>query len=67
MDDVAAPTPTRTRWLTPSVIGFGLASFLSDAGHEAATAALPGLLLLLGAQPAASLLVHSSRLPVVHE
>jgi hypothetical protein len=31
------------RWLTPSVLG--LASFLSDAGHEAATAALPGLLL----------------------
>jgi hypothetical protein len=35
------------RWLTPSVLGFGVASFLSDAGHEAATAALPGLLVLL--------------------
>jgi MFS family permease len=52
VDDVAAPPRIQTRWLTPSVIGFGLASFLSDVGHEAATAALPGLLLLLGAQPA---------------
>ncbi len=53
MNEVAAPNRTRTRWLTRSVIGFGLASFLSDVGHEAATAALPGLLVLLGAQPAA--------------
>lgn len=43
----------KARWLTPSVLGFGLASFFSDAGHEAATAALPGLLLLLGSPPAA--------------
>ncbi len=41
------------RWLNASVIGFGVASFLSDAGHEAATAALPGLLLLLGSPPLA--------------
>lgn len=51
MNDVAARAPKR-RWLTPSVIGFGVASFLSDAGHEAATAALPGFLLLLGSTPA---------------
>lgn len=43
----------RERWLTPAILGFGLASFLSDAGHEAGTAALPGLLLLIGSAPAA--------------
>lgn len=41
------------RWLNRSVLGFGVASFLSDAGHEAATAALPALLAVLGAPPAA--------------
>ena len=40
-------------WLTVSVFGFGLASFLSDLGHEAATAALPALLLTIGTAPAA--------------
>ena len=38
----------------PSVVGIGLASLLSDAGHEMATAALPGFLRSLGA-PAAAL------------
>lgn len=47
------PVRGRIRWLTPSVLGFGLASFLSDMGHEAATATLPGLLVLLRAPPAA--------------
>ncbi|HXF56163.1 MAG TPA: MFS transporter [Actinomycetota bacterium] len=37
-----------------SVLGIGLASFLSDAGHEMATAALPGFLRSLGA-PAVAL------------
>jgi sugar phosphate permease len=41
------------RWLSVPVLGFGLASFLSDAGHEAATSALPALLALIGAAPAA--------------
>ena len=41
------------RWLTLSVLGFGLASFLSDMGHEAATSALPALLIALGSAPAA--------------
>jgi MFS family permease len=41
------------RWLNRSVLGFGLASFLSDTGHEAATSALPAFLLTLGAAPAA--------------
>ncbi|GAA3521545.1 MFS transporter [Actinocatenispora rupis] len=30
------------RWLTPGVGGVGAASFLSDSGHEIATAVLPG-------------------------
>lgn len=38
----------------PSVLGIGLASFCSDAGHEMATAVLPGFLRSLGA-PAAAL------------
>jgi MFS family permease len=36
-----------------SVLGFGLASLLSDLGHEAATSALPALLATIGAAPAA--------------
>lgn len=44
--------PARSRWLR-GVLGFGLASFLSDLGHEAATSALPLFLLTLGAAPAA--------------
>ena len=47
-----SPTPP-ARWLSASVLGFGLASFLSDAGHEAATSALPALLALIGSAPAA--------------
>ena len=47
------PAARGKRWLTASVLGFGVASFLSDMGHEAATAALPGLLILLGSPPAA--------------
>jgi MFS family permease len=35
------------------VLGFGLASLLSDMGHEAGTAALPSLLTALGAAPLA--------------
>ena len=43
------PTP---RWLSKVVLGFGLASLLSDAGHEAGTAALPVLLTTMAAAPA---------------
>jgi MFS family permease len=39
----------RQRWLTRGVLGIGLSSFLSDAGHEAATSLLPVLLTSLGA------------------
>jgi MFS family permease len=41
-------------WLNSSVFGMALASFFSDAGHEAATAILPLFLASIGA-PAAAL------------
>jgi hypothetical protein len=31
VDERGEPTRSRTRWLTTSVLGFGVASFLSDA------------------------------------
>jgi len=40
-------------WLNRNVAGMGAASLLSDAGHEAATAALPGFLAVLGLPPIA--------------
>jgi MFS family permease len=45
---------SQTRWLNSSVLGMALASFFSDAGHEAATAILPLFLASIGA-PAAAL------------
>ena len=53
MDPSTQPETPPTSWLNRSVWGFGLASFFSDAGHEAATAALPALLTAVGASPAA--------------
>lgn len=41
-------------WLNRNVIGMGLTSLLSDAGHEMATAILPGFFAVLGL-PAAAL------------
>jgi len=41
-------------WLNKNVIGMALASFYSDAGHEAATSILPLFLISIGA-PAAAL------------
>lgn len=41
------------RWLNRNVVGMGVTSFLSDAGHEAATAVLPAFLGTLGAPPIA--------------
>lgn len=50
-----APAVASTHVLrNPGVVGIGAASLLSDAGHEMATAALPGFLRSLGA-PAAAL------------
>lgn len=43
--------PARLRWLNRAVLGVAVASLLSDAGHEAATSALPALLVSLGAAP----------------
>ena len=40
-------------WVSRSVLGVGLASLFSDAGHEAASATLPAFLVTLGAAPAA--------------
>jgi MFS family permease len=48
MTRVDAPQ-LRSKWLNSTVLGVGLASLCSDAGHEMATAALPALLATLGA------------------
>src|SRR6478672_4216435 len=54
-DKPPVETGERTHVLrNPGVVGIGLASLLSDTGHEMATAALPGFLHSLGA-PAAAL------------
>jgi MFS family permease len=43
----------RVAWLNRNVLGMGLTSLLSDAGHEMATVALPGFLAVLGVSAAA--------------
>lgn len=48
------PTPP-VRWLTRGVGGIGLASFLSDLGHEVPTSLLPSLLTSTLGAPAAAL------------
>lgn len=49
-----SPTaPSETCWLNRNVLGMGLTSLLSDAGHEMATAVLPGFLAVLGVSAAA--------------
>ena len=50
----AEPAAAGSKWLNSNVIGMGLASFLSDAGHEMATAILPLFLIAIGA-PAVAL------------
>jgi MFS family permease len=40
-------------WINSTVLGIGAASFFSDITHEMATAAMPALLGMLGASPAA--------------
>ena len=44
---------SRPRWLNRNVAAMGVTSLFSDAGHEAATAVLPGFLAALGFPPAA--------------
>lgn len=46
-----AKIPLREPWLNRNVVGMGLTSFLSDAGHEMATTILPGFLAVLGFSP----------------
>lgn len=46
---LSAQGPAEKRWLSRGVFGIGLSSFLSDCGHEAATAMLPALLAGFGA------------------
>ncbi len=43
----------RPAWLNRNVVGMGLTSLLSDAGHEMATAVLPAFLATIGAAAAA--------------
>ena len=51
----AARGPDRNRWLTPGVAGIGVASLLSDLGHEIATSVLPSFLSTVLGAPAAAL------------
>lgn len=46
-------TAHRRRWLNRNVAAMGVASLLSDASHEMATAVLPGFFAVLGISPAA--------------
>ncbi|HEV2034511.1 MAG TPA: MFS transporter [Candidatus Dormibacteraeota bacterium] len=48
-------TKQRRSWLTPGVLGIGLASLLADAGHEIPTALLPSFLTSTLGAPAAAL------------
>ena len=47
------PSDGAVSWLNRNVIGMGLASLLSDFGHEMATAILPLFIATIGATPAA--------------
>lgn len=52
-DTIASTTKPQARWLTPGVWGIGLASFLSDAGHEVPTSLFASFLVgTLGASAA---------------
>lgn len=53
--DTTAPAPSGRPWLTPGVRGIGLASLLSDLGHEIPTALLPSFLVTVLGAPAAAL------------
>ena len=55
--DTDTPTPAgeESRWLTPGVGGIGVASLLSDLGHEVPTSLLPTLLTSTLHAPASAL------------
>jgi len=44
----ANPAPRHVRWLNATVLGIGLASLLSDMGHEMATAVMPAFVASIG-------------------
>ena len=48
--------PRRGRWLNSTILAIGLASLLSDMGHEMASVAMPALLTALGVADASALL-----------
>ncbi len=54
-DGRAVAATGRRGWLTRGVLGIGLASFLSDLGHEVPTALLPSFLVGTLGAPAAAL------------
>jgi MFS family permease len=51
--NLATAPPSRHRWITRTVVGIVLATFLSDFSHEAVTAVLPLYLAAVGLGPAA--------------
>ncbi len=53
--DAQDPHPQPEAWLTPGVRSIGLASFLSDAGHEIPTSLLPSFLTATLGAPASAL------------
>jgi MFS family permease len=48
--------PHRGRWLNSTILAIGLASLLSDMGHEMASVVMPALLTALGVADASALL-----------
>ena len=54
-DRTETETAEQARWLTPGVSGIGIASLLSDLGHEVPTSLLPSLLTSTLRAPASAL------------
>ena len=55
MDEPERPPEATDRWLTSGVRDIGLASFLSDSGHEIPTSLLPSFLTVTLGAPASAL------------
>ena len=55
MDELERPPEATDRWLTSGVRDIGLASFLSDSGHEIPTSLLPSFLTVTLGAPASAL------------
>jgi MFS family permease len=52
-EEIQTSAKSKPAWLNRNVVGMGVTSLLSDAGHEMATAVLPGFLAVLGVSAAA--------------